>query len=186
MIKRLFDIISASAVLIVFSPVLLVTSYLIKKESEGPAIFTQKRPGLNNELFDIYKFRSMRIDTPHLATDKIDASKYITKTGKFIRKTSIDELPQLYNIIKGDMSVVGPRPALYNQYELIEARTKENVHTVRPGLTGLAQVMGRDDISDYEKVQFDKYYVENRTFLIDMYIIFKTIKNTVTSDGVKH
>lgn len=184
--KRLFDFTSSLFAVLILSPILIITSIAIKSESKGPVVFKQKRPGINNEIFDIYKFRSMKVDTPNLATDKIDASMYITKTGRFIRKTSIDELPQLFNIIKGDMSVVGPRPALYNQYELIAKRTDENVHTVKPGLTGLAQVMGRDDITDDQKVQYDKYYVENRSFLLDMFIIYKTIRNTITSEGVKH
>ncbi|UXS36990.1 sugar transferase [Staphylococcus delphini] len=184
--KRLFDFTSSLFAVFIFSPILIITTIAIKSESKGPVVFKQKRPGINNKIFDIYKFRSMKVDTPNLATDKIDASMYITKTGRFIRKTSIDELPQLFNIIKGDMSVVGPRPALYNQYELIAKRTDENVHTVKPGLTGLAQVMGRDDITDDQKVQYDKYYVENQSFLLDMFIIYKTIRNTITSEGVKH
>ncbi|NJH83444.1 sugar transferase, partial [Staphylococcus agnetis] len=108
------------------------------------------------------------------------------KTGKVIRKTSIDELPQLFNILKGDMSVVGPRPALYNQYELIEKRTNANVHTIKPGLTGLAQVMGRDDITDDQKVAYDRWYLENQSTLLDIYIIYKTIKSTIKSEGVSH
>ncbi|MDN8759803.1 sugar transferase, partial [Staphylococcus aureus] len=113
---------------------------------------------------NIYKFRSMKMDTPNVATDLMDPADFITKTGKIIRKTSIDELPQLINVLKGDMSIVGPRPALYNQYELIEKRTKVNVHTIRPGVTGLAQVMGRDNNTDDQKVMYDKYYLENQSF----------------------
>ncbi|RIN85790.1 sugar transferase [Mammaliicoccus sciuri] len=184
--KRLFDFISSLFAIFIASPLLIITSIIIKLESKGPIVFKQKRPGKENEIFNIYKFRSMKAETPNVATDKIDASMYITKSGRFIRKTSIDELPQLFNIIKGDMSVVGPRPALYNQYELIEKRTNANVHTVKPGLTGLAQVMGRDDITDEQKVQYDKYYVENQSFILDMFIIYKTIKSTITSEGVKH
>ncbi|CAL29247.1 sugar transferase [Staphylococcus carnosus] len=184
--KRIFDFLSSLFVIIIAAPVFVITALAIKAESKGPIIFKQKRPGINNTIFNIYKFRSMKIDTPNVATDLIDPSTYITKSGKFIRRTSIDELPQLFNILKGDMSVVGPRPALYNQYELIEKRTKKDVHLVRPGLTGLAQVMGRDNISDDQKVQYDKYYVDNQTFLLDMFIIYKTIKNTITSEGVSH
>lgn len=184
--KKTFDIFSSLLAIFIFLPLLIVTSLVIKLESKGPIVFKQKRPGLNNKIFNIYKFRSMEFDTPDVATDKIDAHMYITKSGKFIRKTSIDELPQLFNIVKGDMSVVGPRPALYNQYELIDKRTNANVHTVKPGLTGLAQVMGRDDITDNQKVQYDKYYVDNQTFTLDMFIIYKTIRNTITSEGVKH
>jgi len=185
-LKRLFDFLSSLFVIIIAAPFFILTSIVIKLESKGPIVFKQKRPGKNNKIFNIYKFRSMKVETPDVATDKIDANMYITKSGRFIRKTSIDELPQLFNIIKGDMSVVGPRPALYNQYDLIEKRTNANVHTVKPGLTGLAQVMGRDDITDDQKVQYDKYYIENQSFILDMFIIYKTIKNTITSEGVKH
>ncbi|MEX2948685.1 sugar transferase [Staphylococcus warneri] len=184
--KRFFDITSSLFAIILFSPILLIISIAIKLESQGDAIFKQKRPGLYNKLFNIYKFRSMRIDTPNVATDLLDSTDYITKTGDFIRKTSLDELPQLFNIIKGDMSVVGPRPALYNQYELIEKRTKENIHTIKPGLTGLAQVMGRDDNTDDQKVRYDKFYLDNQSFKLDMYIIYKTIQNTISSEGISH
>lgn len=150
--KRLFDILISVGGLIALSPVFLITTILIKVESPGPVIFRQKRPTLNNRLFNIYKFRSMKLDTPNVATDLMDSTDYITKTGDFIRRTSIDELPQLVNVLRGEMSVVGPRPALYNQYSLIDKRTKANIHTIRPGLTGLAQVMGRDNITDDQKV----------------------------------
>ncbi|AMW24371.1 sugar transferase [Staphylococcus haemolyticus] len=184
--KRAFDIFCAIYGLIVAGPFLLIVSLLIRLESPGPAIFKQKRPTLNNKLFNIYKFRSMKIDSPNVATDLMDPADFITKTGKFIRKTSIDELPQLVNVLKGDMSIVGPRPALYNQYELIEKRTKANVHTIRPGVTGLAQVMGRDNNTDDQKVMYDKYYLENQSFKLDMYIIYKTVINTISSEGVSH
>ncbi|MDW3870225.1 O-antigen biosynthesis protein WbqP [Staphylococcus cohnii] len=184
--KRLFDIFSTIYALIIFSPILILISVTIKLESDGPIVFRQDRPGIKNKLFKIYKFRSMRQDTPNVATDKLDSTDYITKTGKFIRKTSLDELPQLFNILKGDMSVVGPRPALYNQYELIEKRTNVNVHLCKPGLTGLAQVMGRDDNTDDQKVQYDKFYVDNQSFKLDMYIIYKTVKNTLYSKGISH
>ncbi|MBI5975583.1 sugar transferase [Staphylococcus canis] len=184
--KRAFDLLSSMFAIVVFLPVLIITAVSIKLESKGPVIFKQDRPGLNNTLFKIYKFRSMKVDTPNVATDKLDPTAYITKTGRFIRKTSIDELPQLFNILKGDMSVVGPRPALFNQYELIEKRTRVNVHTIKPGLTGLAQVMGRDDITDDQKVQYDQYYLEHYSLLLDIFIIYKTIKNTITSEGVHH
>ena len=184
--KRLFDIFSSLFAIIIFLPVLFLVSLAIKLESKGPIIFKQNRPGINNKLFKIYKFRSMKVDTPNVATDLLDPADFITKSGKIIRKTSLDELPQLFNILKGDMTVVGPRPALYNQYELIEKRTKVNVHKIKPGLTGLAQVMGRDDNSDDQKVQYDKYYLENQSFKLDMYIIYKTIKNTISSEGVSH
>lgn len=184
--KRLFDIFSSLFAIIIFSPILILVSVAIKLESKGPIIFKQDRPGINNKLFKIYKFRSMKVDTPNVATDLLDPADFITKSGKIIRKTSLDELPQLFNILRGDMTVVGPRPALYNQYELIKKRTEVNVHKIKPGLTGLAQVMGRDDNSDDQKVQYDKYYLENQSFKLDMYIIYKTIKNTISSEGVSH
>src|SRR5699024_9274944 len=184
--KRLFDIFSTIYALIIFSPILILISVTIKLESDGPIVFRQDRPGIKNKLFKIYKFRSMRQDTPNVATDKLDSTDYITKTGKFIRKTSLDELPQLFNILKGDMSVVGPRPALYNQYELIEKRTNVNVHLCKPGLTGLAHVMGRYDNTDDQKVQYDKFYVDNQSYKLNMYIIYKTVKNTLYSKGISH
>lgn len=187
MIKRIFDIVSSVGGLIITSPILLLTAVAIKRDSEGPVLFKQKRPGLNSNLFDIYKFRSMTVNTPNIETAKLGQGiSYITPVGKFIRKTSIDELPQLVNVVKGDMSVVGPRPALYNQYELIEKRTELGIDKVKPGITGYAQVMGRDDISDEQKVQYDKYYLDNQSFKLDIWIIWKTIRNVLTSAGVKH
>ncbi|MFC3420030.1 sugar transferase [Salinicoccus hispanicus] len=185
--KRFFDFSSSTSGIIIFLPLFAIISFAIKKDSPGPILFKQKRPGLNNEHFTIYKFRSMAVDTPNVETAKLgEGVSYITMTGKFIRKTSIDELPQLINVAKGEMSVVGPRPALYNQYDLIRMRTEAGVHKVKPGITGYAQVMGRDEISDEEKVRFDKYYVDNQTFLFDMWVIWKTFKNVISSEGVSH
>lgn len=185
--KRTFDVISSSLIFLLFFPLFIVVLLLIKLDSPGPILFKQKRPGLNNKLFNIYKFRSMKVDTPNVSTDKLESGKiYVTNVGKVIRKTSIDELPQLINIIKGDMSVVGPRPALYNQYELIEKRTERGIHKIRPGLTGYAQVMGRDDLNDDEKVKYDEYYVKHQSFLFDLEIIFMTILKILKSEGVKH
>lgn len=185
-VKRAFDLFCSIYGLIVAGPILLIVAVLIKLESPGPVIFKQKRPTLNNELFTIYKLKSMKMETPNIATDLMGPEDFITNTGKFIRKTSIDELPQLVNVLKGEMSIVGPRPALYNQYELIAKRTKGNIHTIKPGVTGLAQVMGRDNNSDDQKVSYDKYYLEHQSFLLDMYIIYKTIINTISSEGVSH
>ena len=132
--------------------------------------------GCDNVEFMIYKFRTMRIDTPNVATHLLkNPEQYITPIGKFMRKTSLDELPQLFNILKGEMSVVGPRPALYNQYDLIEMRTNANVHTVRPGLTGLAQVSGRDELENEQKVYFDQQYVQKQSFSFDLKLIFLTV-----------
>lgn len=185
--KRILDISSSITGLAVLSPIFVITALAIKADSPGPVLYKQKRPGVNNELFTIYKFRSMAVETPEVETAKLGESvSYVTKTGEVIRKTSIDELPQLINVAKGEMSLVGPRPALYNQQELIEARTEAGVHKVKPGITGYAQVMGRDEISDEEKVAYDKYYVENKSLMFDLWIIFRTFRNVVLSEGVSH
>lgn len=184
--KRLIDLVVASIGLIVLSPFLILIILWIKLDSKGPVLFLQKRTGLNGELFTIYKFRSMKIGTPNLATDKLgDPTQYITTSGKFLRKSSLDELPQLINIIKGDMSFVGPRPALYNQYDLIQARKELMIDKIRPGLTGYAQVMGRDFISDDEKVKFDKYYLDNYSVFMDVKIVYLTFIKVVKAENVR-
>jgi len=184
--KRMMDIILSLIATILLSPLLLVISILIKLDSKGPILFKQKRNGKNNKFFYIYKFRSMRTDTPNVSTELLgDPTLFITKLGLFIRKTSIDELPQLFNILKGDMSIVGPRPALYNQLDLIKMRSELNVDLVQPGLTGFAQVKGRDMISDTEKVGFDKYYVNNMCLNLDIKIIVWTFIRVLKSDGIR-
>lgn len=184
--KRLLDIVLSGMAIIVFAVPMLVVAIWIKLDSKGPVLFKQKRCGKDKELFEIYKFRSMRTDTPNVSTELLgDPSTFITRSGRFIRKTSLDELPQLFNILKGDMSVVGPRPALYNQYDLIEMREDVGVNKVRPGLTGYAQIMGRDMISDSEKVEYDKYYVENQSFAFDVKIIWSTAFSVAKSEGIK-
>jgi len=184
--KRIVDFTLSSIAIILFAVPMIIVAICIKLDSKGPILFKQKRVGLNGDLFEIYKFRSMYTETPNVSTEALgDPSVYITKVGKFIRKTSLDELPQLFNILKGDMAVVGPRPALYNQYDLIAMREKVNVNTVRPGLTGYAQVMGRDFISDEEKVGYDQYYVENMSIRFDLRIIWKTFFNVIKLEGVK-
>lgn len=185
--KTALDLIVSLLGVLIFSPILIIIAFVIKKESRGPILFSQKRPGINNKLFNIYKFRSMVVDTPNVETAKlVDQSIYITKSGRLLRKTSLDELPQLFNVIKGDMSIVGPRPALYNQYELIEKRTKLGIHNIKPGITGLAQVMGRDDNTDEEKVAYDKYYLDNQTTKLDIWIMYKTVHNVLSARGIKH
>ncbi|WP_274309152.1 sugar transferase [Solibacillus daqui] len=184
--KRLLDFFLSLVAIIIFAIPMLLVAIWIKLDSKGPILFKQKRVGLNGELFEIYKFRSMYTETPNVSTEALgDPSVYITKVGKFIRKTSLDELPQLFNILKGDMSVVGPRPALYNQYELIAMRDEVNVNAVRPGLTGYAQVMGRDFISDEEKVRYDLHYVENKGIGFDLKIIWLTFFSVLKAEGVK-
>ncbi|MGE6513579.1 sugar transferase [Lysinibacillus sphaericus] len=184
--KRVIDFFLSFLAIIVFFVPILVVAICIKLDSKGPILFTQDRVGVNGKLFKIYKFRSMYTETPNVSTEALgDPRVYITKVGKFIRKTSLDELPQLFNIFKGDMAVVGPRPALFNQYDLIAMRDKVNVNSVRPGLTGYAQVMGRDLISDEEKVSYDLYYVENMGVIFDMKIILMTFFSVLKSEGVK-
>ena len=184
--KRLLDFILSLIAIIIFAIPMLIVAIAVKTNSKGPILFKQKRVGKNGELFEIYKFRSMYTETPNVSTEALgDPSVYITPVGKFIRKTSLDELPQLFNILIGDMSIVGPRPALYNQYDLIQMRDEARVNDVRPGLTGYAQVMGRDFISDLEKVNYDKYYIENQNLLFDLKIICTTFFSVIKSEGVK-
>ena len=161
--KRTMDIVSSLVGLILLSPLFLLVAILIKLESKGPIIFKQIRIGKNSKPFYIYKFRSMKIDAPNLSTEEfINASDFTTKVGKFIRKTSIDELPQLVNILKGDMSIVGPRPVIEREVRLLEIRKECNVDSILPGITGLAQINGRDNIDDYEKVKYDFEYLSKR------------------------
>lgn len=184
--KRVVDFsVSCIAIIILIIP-MLVIGLVIKLSSSGPVLFKQQRVGINGAHFEIYKFRTMCIDTPDVSTEALgDPSRYITSIGRFLRKSSLDELPQLFNICKGDMSIVGPRPALYNQSELIAMREVVGVNRIRPGLTGYAQVMGRDLISDVEKVEYDRHYVENRNMLFDIKIIMFTFLTTIRADGVK-
>lgn len=171
--------------LVILSPLLLVIGIVIKLNSKGPVFFTQMRIGKNNELFKFYKFRTMKIGTPNVATDKLsDAKSYITSSGKFLRKTSLDELPQLINILKGDMAFIGPRPALYNQYELKEMRTAAGVHVLLPGVTGWAQINGRDNNNDYEKTEHDRYYLNNKSFMLDIKILFRTVFKVLRAEGI--
>ncbi len=185
--KRIFDIILAliaSSILIL--PFLIIT-ILVRLTSKGPAIFWTKRVGKNNELFDMPKFRSMYIDTPEVATHLLkDSQSHITPIGKVLRKTSLDEIPQLYSVLKGDMSFVGPRPALYNQDDLIELRTNNRVHTILPGVTGWAQINGRDEISIPAKVELDTYYLKNKSLFFDIKIIFLTFFSVLFSKNISH
>ena len=171
--------------LIIFSPIFLIVAICIKLNSKGPVFFTQMRIGKDNELFKLYKFRTMKIGTPNVATDKLqDSRSYLTTVGKVLRKTSLDELPQLINIIKGDMSFVGPRPALYNQYNLKELRTEAGVHVLLPGITGWAQINGRDHNDDAQKTELDKYYLDNKSIILDIKIIFLTVFKVLRAEGV--
>ena len=185
-IKRILDIILSIVVLIILCPFLIIFSIIIKVESEGPILFKQKRVGKNKKIFTIYKFRTMRTDTPKdMPTHMLkNAESYITKFGNIMRKTSIDELPQLFNIVKGDMSIIGPRPALWNQDDLIKERDKYNANDIRPGLTGWAQVNGRDELEIPVKAKYDGEYIEKVSLWFDIKIFFKTIINVFKHEGI--
>ena len=185
-IKRIVDIILSIMALIVLLPFFLIFSIIIKVESKGPVFFKQRRIGKDKKEFTIYKFRTMRIDTPkNMPTHMLkNAESYITKFGKFMRKTSIDELPQIFNILRGDMSIIGPRPALWNQYDLIEERDKYDANSINPGLTGWAQVNGRDELSIPTKAKLDGDYIKRISLLLDMEIFLKTIIKVFKHDGI--
>lgn len=173
--------------LIVLFPIFFLVAFLILLEDGFPVFFKQKRVGLNYSFFNIYKFRSMKKNTPNVATHLlVNPDQYLLKIGKFIRKTSIDELPNLINIIKGDMALVGPRPALYNQDDLMALRVATGVDKLKPGITGWAQINGRDDISIEKKVQLEQEYMNKRSTLFDIEIIIKTFTNVLFSKGVSH
>ena len=183
MLNRIFVLI----LLIILSPIFLLVSIAILIEDGFPLFFTQKRVGINYTFFKIYKFRSMKKDTPNVATHLLsNPDKYLLKIGKFIRKTSLDELPNLINIIKGEMVFVGPRPALFNQVDLMEFRVATGVSKLKPGITGWAQINGRDEISIAQKVQLDQEYLYKKSFLFDLEIIIKTFTNVFFSRGVSH
>lgn len=182
---RFIDVVISLFILVLLSPLFLVIGLLIKLNSKGPVFFVQSRIGRNNELFKFYKFRTMKIGTPNVATDKLEGSKsYVTSIGKFLRKSSLDELPQFFNTLKGDMTFVGPRPALYNQYELKEMRTKVGVHLLLPGLTGWAQVNGRDNNDDYKKTEYDLYYLNNKSFGLNIKILLETVFKVLKAEGI--
>ncbi|WP_214759725.1 sugar transferase [Exiguobacterium sp. s129] len=184
--KRKIDFILALTGLIVLSPLFIGIMIAIKLESKGPVFFKQKRVGIHQSHFNILKFRTMRIDTPkdtptHLLADP---DQYITKIGKFLRKTSLDELPQIINILKGEMAIIGPRPALWNQYDLIEEREKYQANSVLPGLTGWAQINGRDELPIEYKAQLDGEYIKKMTFRMDVRCFIGTIFSVLKSHGV--
>lgn len=183
--KRLLDIVLSTAGIVTLAVPMGLVALAIKIDSEGPVLFKQKRVGLDKEHFEILKFRTMYTDTPKdVPTHELsDSKKWITKTGKVLRKTSLDELPQLFNIFKGEMSIIGPRPALWNQYDLIEERDKYGANDVRPGLTGLAQINGRDELEIPVKAKIDGEYVENISFIFDVKCFIKTIGSVLKSDG---
>ena len=178
---------SALILIILFSPFFLFVAVAILLEDGMPILFTQKRVGINYTFFKIYKFRSMKKDTPNVATHLLtNPDQYLLKIGKFIRKTSLDELPNLINILKGEMVFVGPRPALYNQDDLMQFRVATGVSKLKPGITGWAQINGRDEISIAQKVQLEQEYLYKKSFLFDIEIIIKTFTNVLFSKGVSH
>lgn len=185
--KRFIDIVLSLCGIIILSPILLIIALAIKIDSKGPVLFKQKRVGKGKKYFPILKFRTMYADVPKDVPTHLldDPESKITKVGRFLRKSSLDELPQIFNILKGEMSIIGPRPALWNQYDLIEERDKYGANDVRPGLTGLAQVMGRDELPIDIKAKYDGEYVENINFINDVKIFFKTIFSVISSDGIK-
>lgn len=183
MFNRFFALI----IFILLSPLFIIVAFAILFEDGYPVFFTQKRVGINYTFFKIYKFRSMKKNTPNVATHLlINPNQYLLKIGKFIRKTSLDELPNLINIIKGEMVFVGPRPALYNQEDLMEFRVATGVSKLKPGITGWAQINGRDEISIAQKVQLEQEYLYKKSFLLDIEILIKTFTNVLFSKGVSH
>lgn len=184
--KRLLDLLLSALIMIVLSPVLLLLVLAIKLDSRGPVLFRQKRVGVDKATFPILKFRTMRIDTPHdVPTHMLkNPNQYITRVGRFLRKTSLDELPQLWNILVGQMSFVGPRPALWNQYDLISARDLYRANAVRPGLTGWAQINGRDELEIGEKAKLDGYYVNHLSFGFDLKCFFGSFTYVLGRRGV--
>jgi O-antigen biosynthesis protein WbqP len=185
--KRSFDLILVFFFSIFLCLPLLLLSLLVRLTSQGPALYWSQRVGRNNDFFLMPKFRSMRIDTPAVATHLLlEPDQWLTPIGSFLRKSSLDELPQLWSILKGDMSFVGPRPALYNQDDLIVLRTEAGVHSLRPGLTGWAQVNGRDELPIPDKVKLDVDYLNNQSFWLDIKIIFFTFLKVLKKDGIIH
>ena len=178
---------TALILLILFSPIFIFVAIAIIIEDGFPVLFTQKRVGINYTFFKIYKFRSMKKDTPNVATHLLtNPDQYLLKIGKFIRKSSLDELPNLINILKGEMVFVGPRPALYNQDDLMYFRVATGVSKLKPGITGWAQINGRDEISIAQKVQLEQEYLYRKSFLFDLEILIKTFTNVLFSKGVSH
>lgn len=186
-IKRFLDFILSFIAVVGLSWLLIIIAAAIKIEDGGNILFKQKRIGLNKKEFYIYKFRTMKIDTPKDVPTHLleNPDSYITGVGKFLRKSSLDELPQLFNILKGEMSIVGPRPALWNQFDLIAERDKYGANDVVPGLTGWAQVNGRDELPIPVKSEYDGEYVKKMSFLFDVYIIFKTVFSVFKAEGVQ-
>jgi O-antigen biosynthesis protein WbqP len=185
--KRLFDLLLAIILTILFAVPLLVVALAVCLTSSGPALYWSDRVGRDNKIFKMPKFRSMRVDTPAVATHLLDnPESFLTSIGSFLRRSSLDELPQIWSVLVGDMSFVGPRPALYNQDDLIALRTELQVHTLVPGLTGWAQVNGRDELPIPVKVDLDVEYMQKKSFFFDIYILYLTFIKVLGRDGVSH
>jgi O-antigen biosynthesis protein WbqP len=185
--KRFFDLFLAVVILILFSILLILIAMAVRLTSKGPALHWSNRVGRDNSIFSMPKFRTMRVETPQVATHLLrNPKRYETSIGPFLRKTSLDELPQLFNIFKGDMSFVGPRPALFNQHDLIQHRTKAKVHRLLPGLTGWAQINGRDTLSIPDKVALDAEYLKQQSFVFDVKILGLTFLKVIRREGISH
>ncbi|CAN7430988.1 sugar transferase [Pseudorhodoferax sp. LjRoot39] len=185
--KRLFDLLVAVPALVVLMPVLLSLALLVRLTSPGPALYWSDRVGRHNRIFRMPKFRSMRTDTPAVATHLLERpEQYLTPIGSFLRKSSLDELPQLWSILLGDMSFVGPRPALFNQHDLVSLRTQHGVDALAPGLTGWAQINGRDELPIPAKVAFDHWYLQHSSLRLDLLILWRTARKVLARDGVSH
>lgn len=185
--KRIIDLVFALLASAIFIVPFLILIIIVKITSKGPALYWSERVGQNNKIFSMPKLRTMLISTPVVATHLLqDANSFLTPVGGFLRKSSLDELPQLWSIIRGDMSVVGPRPALFNQHNLIKMRTNSGVHRIRPGLTGWAQINGRDELPIKEKVKLDVDYVRQQSVVFDMKVILLTILKVIRCDDISH
>ena len=185
--KKIFDLLFSFCLIIVLSGQILIIAVLVKLTSKGAALYWSDRVGAGNAIFKMPKFRTMRVDTPAIATHLLkEPDVYLTPIGHFLRKTSLDELPQLWSVLKGDMSFVGPRPALFNQDDLIALRTEKGVHELIPGITGWAQINGRDDIPIHVKVGYDEYYLKNQSFFFDLKIVWKTFFKVLKKEGIVH
>ena len=185
--KRIFDLLAALGLILSLAPLFLLVVLAVRLTSAGPVLFRTRRVGKNSRLFTMYKFRTMRIDTPQVATHLLkEPAQFLTPFGAFFRRTSLDELPQLINVLSGDMTLVGPRPALFNQDDLVALRTARGVDALTPGITGWAQVNGRDELPIPEKVKLDEWYMRNRSFWLDLKIVGMTVFKVIRKEGVAH
>ena len=184
-VKRYTDFIISLIAIVILLPVMLVIAICIKSTSKGPVIFKQKRAGINSKEFYIYKFRTMKNNSPVLSTEEfVDSSSYVTKIGNVLRKTSLDEIPQFFNVIRGQLSLVGPRPIMLEEEELINLRKEKGIDCIKPGITGFAQINGRDNISVEEKVRYDKEYASHASIGLDFKILFMTVLKVIKRDGI--